>query len=282
MKIIICYLALAILTIHFSFGKPPEFGVVSYTFRKDFSKDVPGTLDKIKAMGVRNIEFSSLFGKTADELRALLDQRGMRCSSLGVTYGDLLNNPDKVIKDAKVLDAEFVRVGSIPHSGTHLTKEAAEQAGIDFNSFGKTLRNSGLQFCFHNHATEFLPVEGLQYDTFYDYLIQNTNPEYVSFEMDIYWVYYPGFDPVTLLKKYPDRFKLMHLKDLKTGIPRNSEGKGSSVEYNVAVGTGQLDIKSVLKAAKKTGIKYFYIEDESSSVDQQVPQSLAYLNAINK
>jgi sugar phosphate isomerase/epimerase len=281
MKRIICYLALAFLTIQFSFSKPPEIGVVSYTFRNDFSKDVSGTLGKIKAMGITNIEFSSLFGKTAEELKALLDQRGMRCSSLGVTYGDLLNKSEKVIKDAKVLGAEFVRVGSIPHSGAHLTKEAAEKAVIDFNNFGKTLKNSGLQFCFHNHATEFLPVEGLQYDTFYDYLIQNTSPEYVSFEIDIYWVYYPGFDPVALLKKYPDRFKLMHLKDLKKGIPRSPEGKGSSVEYNVAVGTGQLDIKSVLKAAKKTSIKYFYIEDESSSVNEQVPQSLAYLKAIN-
>ena len=276
--IILCLIAIFVLT-SFSYGQKQEIGVVSYTFRNSFSKDVPGTLDKIKAMGITNMEFSSLFGKTAQELKDLLDARGMRCTSLGVSYNDLLNNSEQVISNAKTLGASFVRIGSIPHSGP-LTEEVVEKAADDFNSFGALLKKNGLEFCFHNHAVEFSPAKDLINGTFYDYLIQKTNPDYVSFEIDIYWVYYPGHDPVALLKKYPDRFKLMHLKDLKKGIARNPEGKGSSPDYNVAVGTGQLDIKAILKAASATSIKYFYLEDESSSVDLQVPQSLKYLKDI--
>ncbi|HEY0668943.1 MAG TPA: sugar phosphate isomerase/epimerase [Sphingobacteriaceae bacterium] len=278
-RIILCLIAIFALA-PFSYGQMQEIGVVSYTFRDSFSKDVPGTLDKIKAMGITNIEFSSLFGKTAQELKDLLDARGMRCTSLGVSYNDLLNKSEQVISNAKTLGASFVRIGSIPHSGP-LTEEVVKKAADDFNSFGALLKKNGLEFCFHNHAVEFLPAKGLINGTFYDYLIQKTNPDYVSFEIDIYWVYYPGHDPVALLKKYPDRFKLMHLKDLKKGVARNPEGKGSSADYNVAVGTGQLDIKAILKAARATSIKYFYLEDESSSVDQQVPQSLKYLKEIS-
>ncbi len=169
-----------------------KIGVVSYTFRNQFSEDVPVTLDKIQALGITNIEFSNFFGKTAGEIRALLDQRGMRCSSLGVRYEDLLNDPETVIKNAKILGAEFVRIGSIPHSGLFLSAEIVRKAAVDFNTFGKLLKENGLQFCYHNHEPEFLPAGELMKGTFFDYLVQKTNSDYDSFEMDVLWVYFLG------------------------------------------------------------------------------------------
>ena len=97
--------------------------------------------------------------------------------------------------------------------------------------------------------------------------------------MDIFWVQFGGGDPVALLNKYGDRWKLLHLKDMKKGIKKDLTG-GTDVEYNVPLGTGQLDMEGILKAAKKIGIAHYFIEDESSVVVQQVPESIAYLRSL--
>ncbi|WP_234733713.1 sugar phosphate isomerase/epimerase family protein [Tellurirhabdus bombi] len=250
-------------------------GMVSYTFRNQFAKDVPGTLDKIKAMGVTNMEMSNLFGKQASEIRTWLDERGMRCTSYGVNYDDLANKMETVIQNAKALGAKYVRVAWIPHKGA-MDLAGIQKAAADFNKFGEQLHNSGLTFVYHNHGYEFQPHEK---GTLFDVLMKETKPEYVSYEMDILWVFFPGQDPAALLKKYPKRFKLMHLKDLKKGVEGNLSG-GTPPDNDVALGTGQINLPAVLKAARKSSIEFFYIEDESSSAEQQVPQSIAYLKTI--
>ena len=250
-------------------------GVVSFTFRNDFSKDVSGTLDYIKEMGIRNIEFSNLFGKTATEMRALLDARGMVCTSYGVYYDALTNKTDAVIQDAKILGAEFVRVGMIPHKG-EFTVQQADVAVKDFNRVGQKLKENGIEFSYHNHGYDFTPFEK---GTLYDYLIQNTNPDYVSFELDILWVHQFGQDPLAYLKKYPNRFRLMHVKDLKMGITVGLDVK-TSPENDVPLGSGQIAVQKILKQARKSSIKYYYLEDENSNSKAQVPLSLAYLKAL--
>jgi len=250
-------------------------GVVSFTFRNDFSKDVAGTLDYIKEMGIRNIEFSNLFGKTAVEMRALLDARGMVCTSYGVYYDALTNKTDKVIEDAKTLGAEFVRVGMIPHKG-EFTVQQADAAIQDFNRVGKILKENGIEFAYHNHGYDFTPYEN---STLYDYLIQNTNPDYVSFELDILWVHHFGQDPLAYLKKYPTRFKLMHVKDLKKDVPVGLDVKTSS-ENDVPLGSGQINVQAILKQARKSPIKYYYLEDENSNSKAQVPLSLAFVKNL--
>ena len=265
------------LTAQQRYGKLLEHtpGVVSYTFRNDFAKDVPGTLDRTKALGFDNIEFSNLFGQTSTALRAMLDARGMVCTSYGTSYDALMNKPEDVIRDAKALGAEFVRVAWIPHDKP-MDLALAQKTVADFNAFGKKLRENGLTFCYHNHGFEFTPYGK---GTYFDYIVQNTNPEYVSFEMDILWVFHPGHNPAKLLKKYPDRFRLMHVKDLKKGVKGDFSGQ-TPPENDVTLGTGQLNLPKILKAARKTKIKHFYIEDENPNSFQQEPNSLAYLKSL--
>ena len=254
-------------------------GVVSYTFRNSFQRNVAATLDTIKAMGITNIEFSNLFGKTAKEIRELLDARGMQCTSFGTGYNDLTTNPDQVAQNAKALGASFVRVAWIPFGKEGFTIETAKKAVADFTTAGKTLKEKyGLTFCYHNHGYEFQPYkEG----TLFDYIVQNTDPEYVSFELDILWAFHPGVDPAALLKKYSSRFKLMHVKDLRKGVVGNFSGS-TPIENDVTVGTGQIDIPAVLKAAQKSAIRYYYIEDESPEAGLQVPLSLRYLQDLSR
>jgi sugar phosphate isomerase/epimerase len=248
----------------------------SYTHRDQFKKDVPATLDAIKALGIKDMEFSNLFGKTAAELRQLLDARGMVCSSFGVGYDDALNKTDEVGKNAVALGAKYVRVAWITHKPP-FTLETAKKAAAEFNRVGKQLREQyGVTFCYHNHGYEFVS-EGS--GTLFDVIMAETNPQDVSFELDILWAHFPGANPAALLEKFGNRFKLLHLKDLRKGIKGDFSGK-TAVENDVALGTGQLDIPAVLKAARKAGVQHYYIEDESPSIATQVPQTIAYLKSL--
>jgi sugar phosphate isomerase/epimerase len=228
-------------------------------------------------MGFTEIEGSG--GKmSAEEFRKLCDARGLSIPSTGTSYEKLVSNAMDIVKDAKTLGSKYVMCAWIPHKSGSFNLENAKKAVEDFNQAGKVLKENGLTFCYHVHGFEFQPYED---GTLLDYMIKNTNPEYVSFEMDIMWVHFGGGDPVALLKKYGDRWKLMHVKDLKKGTKKDLTG-GTSQENDVPLGTGELDIPAILKQAKKIGIKHYFIEDESSNVMTSVPQSIAFLKSLTE
>jgi len=250
-------------------------GVQAYSFRNYFPKDMVGTLDRIQAMGIKEIEGGS--GKIAPEdYKKLCDERGISIPSTGAKFKDLEENPMKIVQTAKALGSKYVMCAWVPHERGQFSITDADKAIKVFNEAGKILQENGLTFCYHPHGYEFRQYkEG----TLLDYMMEQTNPKYVSFEMDIFWVQFGGGDPVALLKKYGDRWKLMHLKDMKEGIAKDLTG-GTNKEYNVPLGTGQLDMVNILKEARKIGIAHYFIEDESSVVVEQVPQSIAYLKGL--
>ena len=117
--------------------------------------------------------------------------------------------------------------------------------------------------------------------TLFDLLMQETKPEFVSFEMDVFWTVHPGQDPVKLLKKYPNRWALMHVKDMKKGVAIGKLTGSEDVRNDVAaLGSGQIDLAATLKTAQEIGVKHFFIEDESPSVVDQIPQSMRYLESL--
>jgi sugar phosphate isomerase/epimerase len=136
-----------------------------------------------------------------------------------------------------------------------------------------------VQFFYHCHGFEFAPT-GKGDETFMDILIKETDPQYVAFEMDVFWVVHPGHDPVKWLEKYPGRWKLMHVKDMKKGTKTGEFTGGTDVKNDVAIGTGMMDWPAILKAAQKSGVEYYFIEDESPTVKDQIPVSLKYLSEV--
>jgi sugar phosphate isomerase/epimerase len=257
---------------------PQSPGMVSYTYRDSFQKNIELTLDTIKRLGISDMEFSNLFGKSAVEIRKILDERDMFCSSYGVGYKDLVIKTREVGETAQALGAKYVRVAWIPHEAP-FTLEDARKSVDDFNKAGKVLKEEfDITFCYHNHGYEFHPYKD---GTLFDYMMLESDPRYVSFEIDILWTYFPGTDPAQLIEKYGDRFELLHLKDLRKGITGDLTG-GTAVTNDVALGTGQLDIPEILKAARKAGIKHYYIEDESPLYYEQVPQTITYLRSLKE
>ena len=252
-------------------------GVQTYTFRRSISTDPVKVLDTIKMLGFTEIEGGS--GRMhPSEFKKLCDERGISIPSTGAGYEDLVNKIDSVVWRAKMLGAKYVMCAWIPHQNNVLTFENAKKAVDDFNKAGKILKENGLTLCYHAHGYEFQTYED---GTLLDYIFKNTNPEYVSFQMDIFWIQFGGGDPVALLKKYGNRWKMMHIKDMRKGTKKDLSGL-TSVENDVTLNTGELDLPTILKEAKRIGIKHYFIEDESSSYATQVPQSIAYLKSLKE
>jgi sugar phosphate isomerase/epimerase len=252
-------------------------GIQAYTFRRSFPNEAAKTLDTIKMMGFTEIEGGGS-RLAPEEFRKLCDERGISIPSTGADYDQLLKSPDSVIYRAKIFGSRFVMCSWIPHEDGVLTIENAKKAVGDFNRIGKLLKDQGLIFCYHAHGYEFQPYEN---GTLLDYIFRNTNPDWVSFEMDVFWMQFGGGDPVALMKKYGDRWKLVHLKDMKKGTKKNLTGL-SSPENDVPLGTGEIDIPAILVEAKKIGIRHYFIEDESNLVNEQVPQSISYLKSLRE
>lgn len=252
-----------------------EIGVQLYSFRKQLPGNVPAMLEKISKMGIKELEGGDSYGLPVDEFKALLKKNKLKVISVGADFQQLAKNPQASVDLAKTYGAKYVVVFWIPHTNV-FTIDDAKNAVTVFNTAGKLLKENGISLCYHAHGYEFGSYgEG----TLFDYLAENFNPQYANFEMDVFWVKHPGQDPVALLEKYPGRFPLMHLKDRKTGTEGNQKGE-ADVETNVVLGSGDVGIAAIMKAAKKAGVKHYFIEDESSRSVEQVPLSLAYLKLL--
>jgi sugar phosphate isomerase/epimerase len=222
------------------------FGIEAYTFRRSLPTSPSKTLDTIKMMGFTEIE--GMEGNMSlQEYKKLCSERGISIPAIGADYEELIQHPDSVVHRAKILGSHYVMCAWIPHHDGVFTFEDAKKAVADFNKAGKILLENGITFCYHAHGYEFQPY---QKGTLLDYIINNTNPAWVSFEMDIFWIQFGGGNPAQLLKKYGHRWRLMHLKDMRKGTKKDLTGN-TSEENNVTLGSGELDIPSILKQAKK-------------------------------
>jgi len=179
-------------------------------------------------------------------------------------------------QDAKALGLKYVGCAWIPHQGDFDEKTCREAIAV-FNKAGAVLARHGMKFFYHQHGYEFRPFAD---GTLMDLMMKETDPKHVTFEMDIFWVQFPGQDPARWLEKYPKRWELVHLKDMKKGVKTGDQSGHSDVANDVALGTGQMDMPGILRAAKQCGVKWYFIEDESPSVLEQLPVSLKYLNEV--
>ena len=253
-----------------------RIGVQLYSFRNEFKTDVPGTLEKISKMGITEVEGGGTYGMSFPDFKALLDKNNLSVTSVGADYKELETNPQAVVDNAKKFGAKYAMCAWVPHNGDDFTIDDAKKAVDVFNRAGKLLKENGITLCYHAHGYEFRPYNN---ETLFDYMAKNMDPKYANFEMDVFWIKHPGQDPVALLKKYPGRFKMMHLKDRKPGTEGNQLGH-ADVETNVVLGSGDVGIADIMKIARKQGVEKFYIEDESSRSMEQVPQSLAFLKGL--
>ncbi len=237
-------------------------------------------LDEAKALGFTTIEGGGPpKGVTVEAYKAELASRGLTMVSTGFAYERLAKDIDAAVAEAKALGVTYAMVAWIPHDDAKpFTDDDARKAAADFNAWGAAFKAAGITFAYHPHGYEFRPDgDG---DTPFDVLARSTNSEFVSFELDVFWATHGGQNPTALLKKYPARFKLMHVKDIRKGAPTGIYTGHAPGTDDVAVGTGQVDWTSVLKEARTAGVTWFFIEDESPTPLQNIPKSRDYVRQL--
>ena len=257
-----------------SLGAP--LGLQLYSLRDYAPKDLPGTLARLRSLGIVEVESAGLYGKDVATVRAAFDKAGLKCSGSHIGYDAWKKDIGAAVKEAKGLGARYATCAWIKGE-KDVTRDDVLRAAEVFNAAGKACAAEGVRFCYHCHGYEFVPSpEGTLWDT----LVKNTDPKLVAFEVDVYWAKAGGIDPAKLIASMPGRVPLLHVKDMVKGLTLPPGSYSSENATNVVVGTGQIDWPSVFRAAKAAGGELYYIEDESPSVWEQLPRSLAYLSSL--
>ena len=250
----------------------PYYGIQLYTLRDMLAKDVSRAFSYIRGWGLQTVEGGpNTYGLSETDFKALLDEFGLSLVSTGTDLNELQNNLEALVTRANFFGAKFAMVSWIDHKKPFSIEDADKAINI-MNEAGRLLKKQDITLVYHPHGYEF--GEHPSAGTILDYMIQSADDFY--FEMDTFWIQHGGGDPVAMLKQYPKAFKLMHLKDMKSGIVGDKSGS-QDVNDNVVLGTGQIPIAELVAIGKKTGVQYFFIEDESDRVLGQVPRSLTYL-----
>jgi sugar phosphate isomerase/epimerase len=251
-------------------------GLQLYSLRDQFSKNVAATLDQVRDFGLQYVELAGTYKLSPENFKEQLEAKGLKPISGHFSFELLRDRLPDVVREAKTLGLQYVGCAWIPHNDAFDEKTCCDAISV-FNRAGATLAKNGLKFFYHTHGYEFEPYGA---GTLFDLMMAETKPEFVRYEMDVFWIVHPGQDPVKLLTKYGPRFELMHVKDMKKGTPTGLLTGHSDVKNDVALGTGMMDWPAILKAAQRAGVKWYFIEDESPTSVQQIPQSLRYLEQV--
>lgn len=230
--------------------KQKPYGLQLYSLREDMPKDPKGILKQVASFGYKQIEgYEGSQGMFWDmghlDFKKYMDD-------LGLDYIASHCNIDTNFEEKAAQAAEIgMKYLICPSRSSNKTVDDFKRVADDFNVKGEICRKNGIKFAYHNHGYGFKEIDGQLPQ---DILMNNTDPELVDFEMDIYWVVTGNSDPIEWLEKYPNRFRLAHVKDRIIGATE----RGASC----ILGTGSIDYKPIVKAAKKNGMKFFIVEHE--------------------
>lgn len=226
-------------------GRNNVFGLQLYTLREDLPKNPRSILQQVASFGYKQIEGYEgpqgiYWGMTNKEFQSFLNGLGMTMVSSHCAY---TQNLEKKADEAAEIGMKYLLC---PYIGPQKDLDAYKRVADSFNKAGEICKQRGIRFGYHNHDYSFKLVEG-QYPQ--DVMMQHTDENLVDYEMDIYWVVAAGQDPVKWFQKYPNRFKLGHVKD--------KQGKETTT-----LGTGTINYPQLLKEAQKSGMEYFIVEQE--------------------
>lgn len=247
-------------------------GLQLYSVRDDMKNDPAGTLQKLSAMGYKNVEHANyidgkFYGYTPVEFKKLLEGLGLKMPSghtvmnaddYDTTKNDFTDKWKQTVEDAAFVGQKYV---ISPWLDENLRKNYDSLAGFleIFNKCGELCKKSGLKFGYHNHNFEF--KYSLNGKKIYDIILEKTDPKLVIQQMDIGNMYGAGGRPLEIIKKYPGRFESMHVKD---EIKSPEKGEMEDGYESTVLGKGILPVKEIIDFAKrKGGTTEFIIEQES-------------------
>jgi sugar phosphate isomerase/epimerase len=233
-------------------AKLTNFGIQLWSVRDDLGKDPKGVLKQLASYGYKQIESfdgakGMFWGMTNKEFKTEMDHLGMKIIS---SHCDISKDFEKKAAEAAAIGMKYL---ICPYKGPQKDLDAFKKFADEFNQKGEICKKNGIRFAYHNHDYSFAVMNG---EMGQDVMMKNTDPKLVDFEMDMYWVVAAGQDIETWLKKYPNRFRLCHVKDRKKDAPATDK------DASCDLGTGSIDYPKILKSAKKAGVQYFIVEQE--------------------
>jgi len=242
-------------------------GVQLYSVREELGADFEGTLGRIAEIGYSQVELAGLHGRTPEEVRSTLDVLGLDAVSMHVSLPELSRKTDQVIADAQTLGVEYVVLPFLPLAYGNNGPERWQNWVDTMNSFGKTASEHGIVFAFHNHDSEFIKVDDV---TFYEFLLEKIDRDYVKLELDLYWLAKAGHEVDPYFAEYPGGFHLFHVKDM-----------GADNRQIVDVGDGVIDFADIFARSDVSGVKYYLVEhDNSDDPMRTLERSYEYLRAL--
>ncbi|GAE29802.1 sugar phosphate isomerase/epimerase family protein [Halalkalibacter hemicellulosilyticus] len=221
-----------------------------FTLREECEKDFAGTLKKVAELGFNGVEFAGYGGKSAQEVKALLDELGLKAASSHVPLDQLQNNLDQVIEDQKTLGSKYV---VCPFLMPDQRTEEHYQALIPFlEEAGAKCRAEGITLCYHNHDFELERLEDgrMALEAIFD----DTSEKHVQTELDVYWLTKAGEAPTEWIDRYKGRTPLVHLKDMTT----------DDEQFFAELGTGGVDIEAVLAKGEEANVEWWVVEQDVS------------------
>jgi sugar phosphate isomerase/epimerase len=252
----------------------PVFGLQLYTLREDFPKDPKGVLKQVAGLGYKEIESfegpnGMFWGMTNKEFKSYLDGLEMKIVS---SHCDMNTDFERKAAEAAEIGMKYL---ICPWVGPQENLDAYKKLAETFNQKGEICKKNGIRFAYHNHDYSFVKMNE---DTGQDVMMKNTDAGTVDFEMDMYWVVTAGEDIEAWLKKYPNRFRLCHVKDRQKGAA--ADNKDASCD----VGTGSIDYAKILKTARSARMEHFIIEQEKyegTTPLNAAEASAAYMKTVN-
>ncbi|GEO06330.1 sugar phosphate isomerase [Adhaeribacter aerolatus] len=239
----------------------PAPGLQLYTVRTLLEKDLKGTLQKIAAIGYKNMESAAgskghYYGLKPKEFTSMLADMGMKLRSSHVMVGSagpkmpfatLQNDMQKLVDMAAESGQEYLTCAYLMPDERKTLDQYKSHIAL-FNKTDEACKKAGIKFAYHNHDFEFETLEG---QVPYNLLLSQTK---AKMELDLYWAVKSGNEPVSLFKKYPGRFEMWHVKDMDK----------TEKKFFTEVGNGVINFKPIFAAAKTAGLKYYYVEQDQT------------------
>ncbi len=270
-------------------GLKNKMGIQLFSVPKMLSENFMGAIKLLSSLGYKELELfgpfdfsteaakknwaavtpmlgfsgSGYFGKNIKEVKKILADHGLKTPAMHTDLDTLQKRMDKLGEAAHILGQKYVTLPAIP---AEFRKNIDDYKRIadTFNKIGESAKKNGIKFGYHNHGYGIKPMDG---QIGLDIILENTDPNLVFFEMDVFWTTAGGADPIAYLSKYPTRYKMLHIKDMKEKKQFSGDGGDASqwiplFPFMASAGEGVLDIKGIIKKSKEIGVEHYFVEQD--------------------
>lgn len=229
-------------------SKVEKVGLQLYTVRNQLKADFDGTLAKVAAIGYKEIEFAGYYDRTPEQVKAVLEKNHLSSPSAHVQLIQMQGDWEKTVETAKTIGHRYLVLAYL-QPNERKTLDDYKRLAERLNRAGEVCQKAGLQMAYHNHNFEFDVLDG---EIPYDVLLNGTDAKLVKMELDLYWIVKAKQQPETYFARYPNRFRLVHVKDMDN-TPK---------QFFTEVGRGVMDFKRLLAQARKAGVEHYFVEQD--------------------